>query len=476
LFTFRSFVLDFDNFVKMSYTPRYSVIDIETTGGKAGVGRVTEIAVFIVEGHKIVDEFVSLVNPGCRIPRYISKLTGITNKMVANAPHFYEVARRIVEITEDTILVAHNASFDYTFVKKEFESLGYNYQRKVMCTVKLSRKILPGYQSYSLGPLCKELKIPLTGRHRARGDAHATALLLIHLFEQQGSFILPQDDFDVYGLNPDLDMDKIRTLPEAAGIYYFHNSNKDVIYVGKSRNIRKRVFSHLSAKGKLNLRMKEQLMDVSYELTGSELIALLREYDEINRQKPLFNNAKRHTYFNWGIYSFTDQRGYQRFFINKVNESISQPLDVFSSRSSAEKVLATWVKKYELCPHLSGLEDKTGICSRYKVHQSKDAFVGEESAAAYNGRASEMLKKLNFSSPNFVIFDKGREAGDKSFVWIEKNALRGYGWIHKDETVTHPSQLEDYLWGGLDNSDSRQIIRSWLRNHTFGESMKILKY
>jgi DNA polymerase-3 subunit epsilon len=467
--------LDFDNFVGMSGTPRYSVIDIETTGGKAGVGRITEIAVIVVEGHQIVDEFVTLVNPECSIPRYISKLTGITDEMVANAPHFFEVARRIVEITEDTIFVAHNAPFDYTFVKKEFENLGYDYQREVMCTVKLSRKILPGHRSYSLGLLCKELKIPLTGRHRAGGDAHATALLLIRLFKQQGSFILPQDDFNICGLNPDLSINKIRKLPEATGIYYFHNSNKDVTYIGKSLNIRKRVFSHLSAKGKRNLRMKEQLTDVSYELTGSELIALLREYDEIKLQRPPFNNAGRRTRFSWGIYNFTDQRGYQRFFIDKIDGSTRQPLDAFLSRNSAEKMLASWVEKYELCRQLSGLEDRTDTCLNYKVHECKRVNFGEESVVAYNGRVSEMLKKLNLSSPNFVVFDKGREAGEKSFIWIERNVLRGYGWIHENESITYPSQLEDFLSGGIDNSDTRQIIRSWVRNNTSG-SVKIFKY
>ena len=200
--------------------PRYAVIDIETTGGKAGIGRITEIAIYVLQGNIIVEEFTSLVNPECVIPPYISNLTGITNQMVENAPRFFEIARKVVEITEDTIFVAHNAPFDYNFVKKEFEALGYNYERDVLCTVRLSRKILPGHKSYSLGNICADLNIPLSDRHRAGGDAHATALLLQYLINKQGDYILAEDDVDLRGIHPDLDLKKVRKLPEEPGIYF----------------------------------------------------------------------------------------------------------------------------------------------------------------------------------------------------------------------------------------------------------------
>jgi DNA polymerase-3 subunit epsilon len=155
----------------------YAIIDIETTGQSAAKGKITEIAIFIHDGFQITDSFSSLINPECYIPDFITDLTGIDNEMVREAPKFYEVARRVVEMTQDKIFVAHNASFDYRFVQEEFKRLGYDYQRKTMCTVRLGRKFLPGHKSYSLGKICDELGISINGRHRAAGDALATTKL-----------------------------------------------------------------------------------------------------------------------------------------------------------------------------------------------------------------------------------------------------------------------------------------------------------
>ena len=302
----------------MIQTPRYSVIDVETTGGKAGVGRITEIAIFVMEGRELVDQMVTLVNPEIPIPPYISKLTGITDEMVQHAPRFFEIARKIVEITENTIFVAHNASFDYQFIQKEFESLGYEYDREVLCTVILSRKIVPGLNSYSLGKLCQSLGIPLSNRHRAGGDAYATAMLLRYLMDQTGGFLFPQKNSGFKHLHPDLDIDGLSQLPQTTGIYYFYDANGEVIYVGKSRNIKKRIFSHLAANSKSKRHLKEQIAQVSYDITGSELIALLMEDEEIKKLKPPFNKVHKSNNFPWGIYHYVDRKGYVRFFVDRL--------------------------------------------------------------------------------------------------------------------------------------------------------------
>jgi DNA polymerase-3 subunit epsilon len=155
----------------------YAIIDIETTGQASSSGKITEIAIFIHNGFEITDSFTSLINPECYIPGFITNLTGINNEMVKNAPRFFEIARKIVEITQDKIFVAHNVSFDYRFIQEEFKRLGYDYQRKTMCTVRMGRKFIPGHKSYSLGRLCDELEISINGRHRAAGDALATVKL-----------------------------------------------------------------------------------------------------------------------------------------------------------------------------------------------------------------------------------------------------------------------------------------------------------
>lgn len=156
----------------------YAIVDIETTSGSPKSGKITEIAIFIYNGSEITDSFVSLINPECDIPYYITNITGINNQMVANAPKFYEIAKKVVEITANKIFVAHNVSFDYNFIRNEFKQLGYDFKRKTMCTVELSRKYIPGHRSYSLGNICGELGIEINGRHRAAGDALATVKLL----------------------------------------------------------------------------------------------------------------------------------------------------------------------------------------------------------------------------------------------------------------------------------------------------------
>jgi len=163
----------------------YAIIDIETTGNTHKTGKITEIAIYIHDGFGIVDSYSTLINPECYISDFITRLTGINNEMVRHAPRFYEVAKKIVEMTEDMIFVAHNVNFDYKFIQEEFNQLGYDYQRKTMCTVRMGRKYLPGHRSYSLGKICGELGILINGRHRAAGDALATVKLFEMILDKK---------------------------------------------------------------------------------------------------------------------------------------------------------------------------------------------------------------------------------------------------------------------------------------------------
>ena len=162
----------------------YTIIDIETTGNGIKGNKITEISIFKYDGNQIVDEFTSLVNPQCPIPYFITGLTGIDDQMVQNAPIFHEIANTVQSITEGCIFVAHSVNFDYGVIKEEFRQIGIDFNRKKLCTVRLSRKLIPGLRSYSLGKLCSAIQIPLVDRHRARGDAHATVLLFEKLLEQ----------------------------------------------------------------------------------------------------------------------------------------------------------------------------------------------------------------------------------------------------------------------------------------------------
>jgi DNA polymerase-3 subunit epsilon len=294
----------------------YAIVDIETTGGSSEYDRITEIAILIHDGKKITDTFITLVNPEREIPQYITALTGITNEMVAGAPKFYEVARRIVELTENRTFVAHNAGFDYNFIRNEFRSLGYRYQREQLCTVRLSRMLVPGLKSYSLGSLCNELGIEIRDRHRAAGDAYATARLfdiLIDLNNTSGLDLLSNRLLSNNDLHPELSIDLIRDLPEETGLYYFYDENSEVLYIGKSRNIKSRVISHINNNSsKRAIQMRRLIADIGYELTGSELIALLKESAEVRNRKPCYNRKRRS-----GLSGYMKDEGNNTIIIDK---------------------------------------------------------------------------------------------------------------------------------------------------------------
>ena len=231
----------------------FSVVDIETTGNGYKGQKITEISIFLFDGKQVIDEFTSLVNPEQNIPSFITNLTGIDNAMVRNGPKFYEIAKKVAEITQDTIFVAHNVNFDYNIIQDEFKSLGFDFKRKKLCTVRLSRKIIPGLQSYSLGNICSAENIPINGRHRAKGDAEATTELFRRLIERDDQFIINSflhAKSRQATLPPLLDKIVVDNLPETFGVYYFKNAAKEVIYVGKENNNKQRVISHFYDKKK----------------------------------------------------------------------------------------------------------------------------------------------------------------------------------------------------------------------------------
>lgn len=449
---------------------RYSIIDIETTGGNASRDKITEIAIYVHDGEKVVDEFVSLVNPECLIPPYISRLTGITDEMVADAPKFYEIAKQIVKVTDGSVFVAHNAAFDYSFVREEFKSLGFNFSKDYLCTVKLSRKLIPGFRSYSLGNLCADLGINLENRHRASGDALATVKLFEMLLqknqEQQVMETYIKNDFINLRFPPGFDRKIIETLPETAGVYYFHNEDGSTIYIGKSNNIKKRVLSHFSNKQtKRAIELRNSIHDITFEITGSELIALLLESEEIKTKQPLFNRAQKKLLFNFGIYSGTSENGYTTIRVGKVNErwNDGEPILTTSSADEAKLIVEKLVRNYQLCQKLSGIYEIAHACFAYSIHQCNGACVGKEDAAVYNKRAAAAIDSLDYKHPNFMIVDRGRTSTERSVVNIEKGKYMGYGFFDTEYTPAYPDLLKDYIKHRNDNRDVHKIIRHFLQ-------------
>ncbi len=274
----------------------YAILDIETTGGKFNEEGITEIAIYKFDGFAIVDQFISLVNPEKEIQQFVVKLTGINNGMLKNAPKFYEVAKRIVEITKDCTLVAHNTSFDYRILSTEFRRLGYDFNRNTLCTVELSQKLILDQPSYSLGKLTKALGIPITDRHRASGDALATVQLFKILLEKDISKSIFQNTIKYFDRR--IETQKLQKLiaavPKILGLYFVHNSNGKVIYLGKGKNINAEVNKLFLKTTKRALKVQDKAASISFEKTGNELLTQLKYYIELDVLSPKYNLKKRH--------------------------------------------------------------------------------------------------------------------------------------------------------------------------------------
>jgi DNA polymerase-3 subunit epsilon len=447
----------------------FAIVDIETTGGSARLEKITEIAVYLHDGEKITAEYVSLINPERNIPYFITNLTGITNEMVENSPRFYEIARDIVELTEGRTFVAHNARFDYSFLRQEFKSLGFNFKRNIIDTVALSRKLLPGHRSYSLGNICKDLKIEINGRHRAAGDALATVKLLEMLLEKDLEINGKRSNLirntRISKLNPKLDVSKIETIPEEPGIYYFYDEDGELIYIGKSRNLQQRISTHLSNNTTNRaMEMRDLIADIDYELTGSELIALLKESFEIKDNKPFYNRAQKRSGFQWGIFAFTDKRGYLNYMYGLI-DSDEIPLSVFTSKEKAKSKLSSLVETYNLCQKLTGLYETTGPCFQFHVGICKGACCGKEPAKEYNVRAERAAEEFIFTRRNFFIIDKGRDEEERSAVKVVNGKYAGYGYFNINDMGFGLSAVHECIKPSPDNRDIQVILKLYLRSN-----------
>lgn len=455
---------------------RYAIIDIETTGGNPSNEKITEIAIYIHDGKKVVDEFVSLVNPEKYIPPFITGLTGITNEMVESAPKFYEIAKQVVLKTEDTVFVAHNAKFDYGFVKAEFKRLGFDYNRKTLDTVRLSRKLLPGHASYSLGKLCKDLNIRINGRHRAAGDALATVKLFEILLQKNGDFdaLANPEKFKLLkGIDNENHKTIINALPESTGVYYFYNDQQKLIYIGKSINIKKRVAQHLrNSSAKKAIAMCEQLAGVHIEETGSELVALLLESDEIKRHQPVFNRSQRRTIFSYAMFSEYDNNGYIKIIVDKVSRKGSQAITTFANKAEVQNFVYNQIEKYGLCQKLCGLYNTEGACFHFGIKKCDGACIGKESNLDYNKKAMAFISSFSLKGKSFFIVDKGRNDGEKSLTYVLKGKYIGFGYIDA-QLVGNIELMEDCIKKYNDNRDVHQIINLFMRNEKYQKIIQI---
>lgn len=442
----------------------YAILDIETTGGKYNEEGITEIAIYRFDGHKIVDQFSSLVNPERPIQPFVVNLTGINNEMLRQAPKFYEIAKRVIEITDDCILVAHNALFDNRILTTEFDRLGYPFEKRTLCTVELAKKLIPDMPSYSLGKLVRALGIPITDRHRAQGDAKATVALFKMLLAKDTSkqiLIETVRKDPKRQVEPKL-LDIIENTPSETGIYYMHNEAGDLIYIGKSKNIKKRLSQHFTNDNRKSKKMQKEVKSVTFEKTGNELIALLKESEEIKQNNPTFNKALRRSIFTHQLVSFVDVNGYINLSIEKA-DSRKKAITTFSNIQQAKSELTKITDEYQLCQKLTGLYNAKEQCFHYTIKECYGACINKEPADVYNKRVQEFLKNKSFENQNMLIIDRGRDVEERSVILIEDGKYKGYGFYNLNHQINNPEILKTIINPMQHNRDAQHIIQSYLR-------------
>jgi len=424
----------------------FAVIDLETTGGNTNSERIIEIGIVLHDGKHKIGEYTTLINPEKEISAFISTFTGITNAMVKNAPKFIDVAYTILELLEGKIIVAHNARFDYNFIKSEFRRINIPFVKKNICTVQLSRKIFPQFKSHGLGNICRDLEIDIDNRHRAFGDAAATSLLLEKLIEHDSKNLIKEyleDDVSKIFIPNHLNPKAIEILPEEVGVFYFHNKDGQVIYLDKSKNIREHVFTFFAKKPaeKLKQLLHTEIYDISFELTGNELISSLIELSEIKRNTPKFNKPIANAFFKYGLFSETDQHGFQKLLVKLIDDA-ENPLLKFSSKFKAEKMMHSILTNSRLEP----------------------TFKKIDSAFQYNRRMQDALSKYLYPHHNFYIIDVGRGGSERSVIQIENGEYKGYGFF-EPAYIQHPEELQSTINANIEVIDNKKVIQNYIRKN-----------
>lgn len=384
--------------------------------------------------------------------------------MLRNAPKFYEVAKRIVEITDGCILVAHNAKFDYRILRTEFDRLGFEFDKKTLCTVELSKKLIPGHKSYSLGKITRQLGIPVSDRHRAAGDAMATVKLFNLLLAKDTEKTIVKNTVRTvprFQLEPRL-IDIIEQLPSATGVYYMHNNEGEVIYIGKSKNIKRRVNQHFTSEHPKSKKIQLLVTAVTFEETGSELVALLKESEEIKRIKPIFNRAQRRSIFTHGLFHFTDKDGYINLKLAKVKPT-DKPITTFGNIQGGRSFLMRITEDHELCQKLTGLYQTKSNCFNYTIKQCRGACIGVEDAESYNERVVKIIEHYKFTTEDMVIIDRGRSVDERSAILIENGVYKGFGFYNLNYQINNFEVLQSIITPMEHNRDTQHILQNYLR-------------
>lgn len=450
-------------------------LDVETTGATANRDRITEIGLVEVHGGTLVEEWSTLVNPGMRIPPAIEVLTGITNAMVAEAPSFESLSLELHRRLEGKLLVAHNARFDYGFLRNEFARAGLKYLSRVLCTVKLSRRLYPQERRHNLDSLIERHGLPRGQRHRALADARVLWDFAQHVRCELGDATVQAAVAHVLktpALPPRLDAGQLDGLPESVGVYIFRDEDDSPLYVGKSRNIRSRVLAHFSGDHRVakDMRIAQEVARVEWHETAGELGALLQEARWVKRLAPMHNHKLRATEELWALWwdamKTVPPKPVSASAIEfAVAENLYGP---FRSRARANRTLREIADGNGLCAHILGLEPGgSGPCFSFQAGKCRGACCGRETPISHNLRLAQALQRLRLApwpwKGPIGIREVDAATGRAEVHLIDR-------WCYLD-TVDNAVDLHDALEAHTERAfdlDTYQILSKWLKPHRQG--------
>lgn len=447
-----------------------AVVDLETTGGSPGFDRVIEIGVLLIDEGNVTQRWQRLVDPGFALPYGIEQLTGIRTADLRGAPAFADVADELLALLQDRVFVAHNARFDYGFLKAEFARLGIRFDPDRLCTVRWSRQLYPGVRGHGLDAVCARFGIGNEARHRALGDAEATWQFLALTCVQIDSALRHAalvNQLKKPSIPPALTPERIAEIPEAPGVYRFFGPDDGLLYIGKSNNLRARVMQHFGADPILsrNQRLHELIRDISFERTAGELGALLRENAAIKAEAPLFNRRQRRVRELVAVETYTNEYGYlcTRFATGEITSTTAANgvgFALFRTRSQAREKLFALAREHKLCKKLLGLESGKGACFDVQLKRCNGACTGQEASALYNLRLQMALKPLQTRSWPYgsaiAIIESDGEREDWHLI---------DHWCYLG-TARNEADVSDLLGNRrVFDLDTYRILQRWLRRH-----------
>lgn len=442
----------------------YTIIDIATTGGPFEKEGITAIVLSKHNGHEIVDQFISLVNPEMPIQPLALKMSGINNEMLQSAPKFFEVAKRIIEMTDNCVLVAHHADYKYRILRTEFHRLGYDFAKRTLCTMELGKRLLPEHLPDRLDNFVRALGIPMADIALASGEGMPTVKLFQVLLDQDESKVIVNaliKDAIQKGITPKL-RDILEGMPSGSGVYYIYNAKGKLIYIGKSRNIKKRIYQHFTGTSTKCKKIQTEVTTVTYEETGSELIALLKESDEIKSKKPIYNRAQRKSIFQFALYAEKDENGYLNLKLQKA-DGLKKEITWFASLAEGKNFLFKITSQYRLCQKFTGLYQTPKECFQYTIKECDGSCIGHIMPEEYNRRVQEFIDSNSFEVNNMLLYDCGRNSSEQSVILIENGIYKGYAYYDLKYPVTQIEMLKDILIPMQNNRDTRNIIQGYLR-------------